>query len=302
MATSWLDVFQSKIVTFVVGEDKKEFQLHASAIAKLSQPLDVLLNGQMKEAREGRVEWPDIDEQTFVRFLQWVYSKTYDVPEPDGPLTAAATSKNDPKTCKAPQADIQGLKMPTATPVVSTVAPVGSTVANCVECFSKKPSDLGTSATCAKIKRFLEIGRTTTFIPRSNTKCTEDYTNIFLCHAELYILGDKYLLTELKQLAFDRLHATLKAFTFYRSHPLGIIALTKRVFENTQSEDKIRTMITLYFGFLLKELSRCVGMRELLEDVPDLAVALVMQIMNFELLSFLHIAWKLVARGYGIAV
>jgi hypothetical protein len=51
-------------------------------IAKLSPTLNILVNGKMREAEEGRVEWPDLDVETFVRFVKFVYSADYDEAEP----------------------------------------------------------------------------------------------------------------------------------------------------------------------------------------------------------------------------
>lgn len=76
-------IISSDIFTFVVGPDGKEYNVHGTAISRLSKPLDVLINGEMREAKEKCVKWPDIDEQTFVRFTQWAYTKTYVTEEPD---------------------------------------------------------------------------------------------------------------------------------------------------------------------------------------------------------------------------
>lgn len=74
---------QSRIVTFVVGTQKKEYSVHAAALSKLSRPLKVLLDGPFKEANNSRVDWLDVDEKTFVRFTQWAYTRTYVTEEPD---------------------------------------------------------------------------------------------------------------------------------------------------------------------------------------------------------------------------
>lgn len=76
-------IIQSKIFTFVVGSRKKEYRIHGAAFSELSKPLAVLLNGPHKEAQNSRVEWPDVDEQTFVRFTQWAYTKSYAPQEPE---------------------------------------------------------------------------------------------------------------------------------------------------------------------------------------------------------------------------
>ncbi|KAI1489643.1 hypothetical protein F5X96DRAFT_599630 [Biscogniauxia mediterranea] len=69
----------SKPFRFLVGPDKKAFMLHADLVAHLSKPLAVLINGKMKEAREGYAELPEVDERTFVRFCQFAYTGDYKV-------------------------------------------------------------------------------------------------------------------------------------------------------------------------------------------------------------------------------
>lgn len=67
----------------MVGPKGKEFHVHGTAVSRLSKPLSILINGDMCEAKEKCVKWPDIDEKTFVRFTQWAYTKTYVTEEPD---------------------------------------------------------------------------------------------------------------------------------------------------------------------------------------------------------------------------
>jgi hypothetical protein len=67
----------------VIGPNSKEYKVHGTAISRLSKPLSVLLNGNMREAKEKCVKWPDVEEKTFVRFTQWAYTKTYVTEEPE---------------------------------------------------------------------------------------------------------------------------------------------------------------------------------------------------------------------------
>lgn len=76
-------IIGSDIFEFVIGPHSKKFSIHGAAISGLSKPLNVLLNGRMREAIEKRVRWPDVDEKTFVRFSQWAYTGDYVTEEPD---------------------------------------------------------------------------------------------------------------------------------------------------------------------------------------------------------------------------
>lgn len=136
------------------------------------------------------------------------------------------------------------------------------------------------------IHRFLEDGGrkyttpTSIFEPRKNTGSNENYTGVFLCHAELYILGDKYDIPLLRQLSLHRLHATMKGFTLYPSRLNDISTLAKYVFWNTCSSDKIREMITLYYACIVEDASKHDGLESLLDEVPDFAFGLISMLVE----------------------
>lgn len=70
----------SKPFEFLVGPEKKVYTIHSGLVARLSPVLDRLVNGDMEEAKKGSVEWKHVDEQTFIRFSQYAYMKTYEYP------------------------------------------------------------------------------------------------------------------------------------------------------------------------------------------------------------------------------
>ncbi|KAJ6031978.1 hypothetical protein N7540_002710 [Penicillium herquei] len=74
----------SPLFTFVIGdgEDKREVTVHSSAIAGLSPVLNSLINGEMIEAKTRRVEWPDVDGDTFARLCEFAYLRNYSPPSP----------------------------------------------------------------------------------------------------------------------------------------------------------------------------------------------------------------------------
>lgn len=131
------------------------------------------------------------------------------------------------------------------------------------------------------IKKFLDESGTkyptpaSVFPSRKNTEGCEDYTNVFLCHAKLYVLADTYDVPNLKQLSLHRLHATLKEFTLYPSRMNDIATLAKYVFDNTVPEDKIRDMITLYYACIVEDARKYDGLKTLIEEIPDFAFGLI---------------------------
>jgi hypothetical protein len=225
----------------------------------------------MREAKEKRVEWPDIDEKTFVRFAQWVYSGTYVTEEPhillDSSLIqtpALPSATNAQPEGKAPEKPLYSL--------ASTCGPLGS---------MRTLPDRG-----KLIKKFLDESGIAypssgaAFSPRENKEGCEDYTGVFLCHAKLYVMADKYDIPSLKQLSLHRLHATLKEFNLYPSRMNDIATLTKYVFENTVPEDSIRSMITLYYACIVEDAHKQDGLKSLIEEIPDFALGLISKMID----------------------
>ncbi|KAJ4391831.1 hypothetical protein N0V93_005451 [Gnomoniopsis smithogilvyi] len=298
MESTYESIIESQIFTFVVGANKKEYKVHRAAFSALSKPLNVLLNGPHKEAKDLRVEWPDVDEQTFVRFTEWAYTKSYVTEEPeiildhsDIELSAPRDDGSDLKTSGSiggPEEALYSLES----------LPKKPDLINRDHCGNPKCSDFGVSATYRnryKKTKCLSIGTarsrlidefmdgpgsdhaTTTlgFQPKKNKEGCEDFTGVFLCHAKLYVLGDTYDISELRQLSLYRLHATLKVFTLYPSRLNDIATLAKYVFLNTQQQDKIQDMIALYYACIVEDASKHGALKSLIDEIPDFAFKLI---------------------------
>lgn len=118
------------------------------------------------------------------------------------------------------------------------------------------------------------------FQARKNKGSMENYRNVFLCHAKMYVLGDKYFIPELQKLAIHRLHATLKEFVLFPSRLQDIVVLVKYVFENTHPEDEMCNMISLYCACIMKSLDsgRYGELEVLMTEVPNFGLSLVRQL------------------------
>lgn len=75
-----LGCLSSPLFTFTVGANKKELTVHSSALAGLSQSLNTLINGKMKEAKTGHAVWSEVDVDTFARLCEYVYLRNYTPP------------------------------------------------------------------------------------------------------------------------------------------------------------------------------------------------------------------------------
>ncbi|KIW11513.1 hypothetical protein PV08_10814 [Exophiala spinifera] len=68
---------------FAVGPDKKVFYVHSALVAKHSDTLAALITNGMRESEQGLAVFDDIDEDTFLHFLEFAYTGEYTVPPPE---------------------------------------------------------------------------------------------------------------------------------------------------------------------------------------------------------------------------
>ena len=108
-----------------------------------------------------------------------------------------------------------------------------------------------------------------------NTDPCEDYTNVFLSHAYLYVLGDKYDISPLCELAAHKLYETLKEFKLYVGKLGCILALAEYIFENTRSDDKIRSLLIHYMACIVEDLAKEADFSPFMKRQPEATSALI---------------------------
>ena len=96
-------MFRSKLVDFHVGPEGTNFTVHAQPLARLSQPLNTLINGNMLEAKTGVIDWKDTDEETFLRFCEFAYVQDYTPPR-----FGECSNRDKPKQGDLETADLTG--------------------------------------------------------------------------------------------------------------------------------------------------------------------------------------------------
>ncbi|KIW75220.1 hypothetical protein Z517_11994 [Fonsecaea pedrosoi CBS 271.37] len=72
----------SSTFQFLVGLERKPFNVHSDLAVQLSPVFAALINGSMVESVERRVVLDDIDEETFLRFCEFAYKGDFSVPPP----------------------------------------------------------------------------------------------------------------------------------------------------------------------------------------------------------------------------
>lgn len=110
--------------------------------------------------------------------------------------------------------------------------------------------------------------------PRKNLDAGEDYTKIFLCHAELYVFAVQNEIEGLRTLALHKLHAVLAGFKLYQERTGDIIALLGYSYAKTKSPDSgkepLRELLASYVAFEMDTLMLDKAFEDLMRDGSDI--------------------------------
>lgn len=127
---------------------------------------------------------------------------------------------------------------------------------------------------------------TPSFHCRRNRESCEDYTDVFLCHARLYVFADKWDIGLLKQLCLHKLHQTLSVFTLYEERVGDIVTLMRYIYNNTfhssSTEDPLRSLLIHYATCVVETLVQSSEFKALLlsEEARELASDLIVKMIN----------------------
>ena len=228
-----------------------------------------MINGHLSEAQQGFAILEDVDEGTFVRFIRWAYSKDYPAPEPTLVESSNETGAQSPtietKDAGSFDDDLEWGSWSTKK--------------------GKKKKNTGHSSSLKGSLResfilqydLLSLGHPVDHSipgPRSNIAPEEDYTEVFLAHARMYVFAEKYDIQPLKTLALLKLHHTLSIFTLFPGRVGDIMTLLKYVYANTaeavDGNEDIRTMLAHYIGCEMETLTKDGEIKDLMLDNGDM--------------------------------
>ncbi|MCJ1429633.1 hypothetical protein MMC29_007548 [Sticta canariensis] len=228
----------------------------------------------MIEAQVGRVVWEDLDVNTFIRFIQFAYLGDYPAPASgsriDITLAAAPAapvftfcSLTHPKVwAETSFQDLDATKRKKSSPQMSkikqeiTPKPISGE-------YSFKDMDYQAHIPA---KEFFKSCK-----PRPNHP-SQDFTPVFLAHAELYVFADKYGINSLKQTVLHKLHKTLAIYTINPADIRAIIELIRYTFsdDNTLDLDNhvedLRELVIAYIASEIKIIGKCGQFLALLEE------------------------------------
>ena len=213
----------------------------------------------MKEKKQGHAVLKDMTAPTFDRFLEWATKGFYTPPSP-----AVDSQKEDESTCPGPsqETDAKGAateEEDSDEESKDTDEDVEDSNSSSEEGASSSEEETASTSTLTTREVFYTrkpvVRRSAIKIspPRRNRTVTENYTNVFLCHAQLYVFADAQDIQPLKLLALDELYAVLGVFELYPGRIGDIVQLLRYVYANTvspsQGTEPLRQMISNYVAF-----------------------------------------------------
>ena len=252
-------VFGSKPYTFIVRG--KPLYVHANLISECSAPLDRMISGQMLEAHQGFALLDDVSIHTFTRFIRWLYTKDYPAAEH---TISSINAESQPSSTNAANNEV--------VEVITDDWGAWGTTKKKDKKKKKDVSEKGSLKESFISRKWEDDAWDYAGAPaqRSNKAPEENYTDVFLSHAELYVFSEKYDIQPLKKLALKKLQQTLAIYTLYPSRVEDVLTLLKYVYAETaaskRKEEDIRTMLMHYVGTEMEVLETHGDIKELLTE------------------------------------
>lgn len=236
---------------------------HIALVAQQSPTLRALVSGFMKEAQTRTAIWKDVDEDTFARFAQFAYTEDY-APSPCSIEEDSSPLEHNDETLED---SVPG--PPDSKPEQDWKIGLSSSFVTHKKDKKKRTQlvdrvgfyDLVYKVPCSNFANICKI--------RSNESLVEDYTLVFLSHAQLYVFAEKWGIKPLKVLVLHKLHATLCQYEVYEARYGDIIELIKYTYEYTPCRkhmDPLRKLVTQYVSFEQPQIAGSKPCLSLIED------------------------------------
>ncbi|KAF8856800.1 hypothetical protein BDZ45DRAFT_745119 [Acephala macrosclerotiorum] len=266
MAVSFETILLSRLFKFVVGTDEIRIPVYEAAIAAQSPALASLVQGGMSESLSGEVKWEDVDKGTFLRFVEFIYSGDYPAPQsppvqsnqrPSQPLrTGTVWEESVPEVGTGEEAS--------ETPAASVVEEASDGWGSWGQSIPRKDKRKGRVRSFPAAPPLESFNSLSYPIPKTRSifanTCEhamgdrKSEKSVFLVHASLYVLADKWGIDGLKQLTLSKLHRALAAFYVDVSSVHDLVELVRYVYSDEHTlelehgTDQLRGMICHYIA------------------------------------------------------
>jgi len=112
-------------------------------------------------------------------------------------------------------------------------------------------------------------------LPPTKNDQREDFTSIFLCHARLYKLSERYDVSALMSLSLQKLRLTLSQYIFHQERAGAVVELVRYVYRHTmdydKGRDKLRSLVLDYVVCYISQLEQEQSFVQLLREGGHLA-------------------------------
>ena len=254
--------------------------VHEAVLAEQSPALAALMRGEMAEGIAGASRWMDVTKGTFVRFVEFAYTRDYSVPkgfteaQADAEATTSLPSQEEPRVLDDIEAAWQSPQAPPpAAPSFFGVR--GYLPPQFAQHPSAQELDDGWDSPRPKIgkksksvpkppRSASEIFRSLKYPlieSRSNVcKCNptrndgpvENSGDVLLAHASLYVLAEKWGVNDLKMLVLSKLQEALITLRLDSSKGQEVVDFLRYAYLDTSTPDLepeidgLRDLICLY--------------------------------------------------------
>lgn len=295
--------------------------MYKKLISRSSHALLAHIDNKMKESQTGRVCLEEVDEHTFGRFVEFIYTGDYN---PATPVERAASESSSTQEV-ADSANMSKVhrrrlflaladdervfvtdgtggskrlnsKNPTGNrkrKAVATIPNDTSTVemdAGYLEMVStpKQRKQLPPPILNHDIDTTRPLATNSITWARYTPKL--DYTPLYMSHAQLYVFAEKYDISKLRNLTAARLREIVP--NYFSSCPAEVVGLARYVYDNTpdrtQEVDQLRTIVTQFCAKNIDALQESTEFNSLLHDggqFPELLMREVCRVRKAEELA-----------------
>ena len=273
---------QSKLFTFVIGKEKREFKIHAEAITSISQPLCKLIENGMLESVQEKVTWEDVEVADFARFAEYAYRYDYTSPSwvlDDSVATSDVMSRRNAKALAA----LEPLRTKSTGPQASVQQRMVQTMPQFGQSSGPPPQTLQSRLLNRAYLNGAEpaAGMLSGFQHQSNVGVRQNFAPVLFAHAWLYTFACLRWIEPLKRLALHKLHQTLLDFTPYPERLVDVVELVRYAYDNGEGRkdngtvEELRALVTEYVASQVSVFKKDKHFVQLLEEGQEFAVDLV---------------------------
>lgn len=234
-----------------------------------------MINGRMSEAVNEVASLEDVETETFVRFIQWAYTGSYNVGRNNNNNNKNDVGANHNGLLREATID-DDEPNPMMRRYIASRSRNKKGGYTEDDYFSRSPLENLRKAFGERdypvIESSLLVEQSPSSYNNNNREHSKEHRrpDIYLLHAKLFVFAEKYDIQPLKMLAIHNLHLALSRYQLLLQHISDITDLIRYSYENTHaSDDLLRELLASYVELEMAVLIEAKPFEELLEEGGD---------------------------------